>query len=640
MPDGGSTWTVEQESLSDVKRLKDVAEFFNKLGVEYPLDDGRGNGSAPDSEWKFADKPWCSYGNKILTYISENDPVKGRHYWLLNELCRLEAYRRYGCLTQELYDSAHALIEEKFLSFFADGSPWKHDNRDPKPDEVAHTHRDAIARIAAKDEAGLKREVHHPHYDTSGFDKISDRWRSQNKGGTGEQGNGGTTETDENRARIALLARTVLPIEFWESRDALRHIWASAKARLVSPEAVLAAVLQNVSSAVGPHLRMPAVPSRDGTLNYFVAIAGEPSVGKGAALEVARTCMIIQDAPIPVNIGTGEGLVKRYVTAHKKDGQVTYKRVSYTAIFEIAEASTFEALASRRGATITPELLKAWSGESLGFANADDERRLLLKAHDYRLGIVMGVQPGKASVLFNGSDIGFPHRFLYTSAYDANAIRERVDSPAPVVWNPPVGLSADITDVTEQAVYMTYPDSVSEALFNSRFDGLTGTVVTSDIEGHDDYIRAKTMCLLALLDGRLDVTEEDWSLSGQIMAYSKEVRAALQWMKQEAKNRKIDAEGFAEARKQDIVEHSKVHNAANRMARTVWRHAETNFHDDGECLRRCLKDAVGRKGTYSPSEAIEYALDKGWIHAIAVPGRGMSGHHYKLGNWISEEAHA
>jgi hypothetical protein len=63
----------------------------------------------------------------------------------------------------------------------------------------------------------------------------------------------------------------------------------------------------------------------------------------------------------------------------------------------------------------------------LGSANADAVRRVILRKHTYRFGMVVGVQPEKAGPLLFDAPAGTPQRLIWLPATDP-AIPNR---PAP-----------------------------------------------------------------------------------------------------------------------------------------------------------------------------------------------------------------
>lgn len=635
----GTSVNCSEKSFSDLIRYKTapLTEKLDDLNVPYGLDDGLGDAvSAPDT-WTFAENDeFCGEGSRVLEFIAFGPEKPGRHYWSFNRLIQLEAFHRAGCITERRYKEALALIESMFNDMFLESSPF-YDKRPFDPSQFANDHRDAIKKVALKNESGMLRELHHNPALTHGVPKstaVDDmlaRWqekggREEHKGGREEGRKGGTNDAAH------ILARHTLPPEFWKSRPLLTHIWLSAKARLVSPEAALAGVLTFASSAVGPHVLIPSLPSRDGSLNLFVGIVGEASVGKGSALEAAQTCLNIEGKAPVFGIGTGEGILKTFKTAHKdKDGNLTYKRSHISATFDIAEIATYEQLTGRSGATLIPQLTKAYSGEHLGFANADDLRRIPLEAHSYRLNLIMGVQPAKADVLFKDEAVGLPHRFLFATAYDIDASIDFIGQlPKSVSWVPPDDTMVEDYTEGRPVIYLEYPIEVSKEVISRRLTTVNGTANHSEMDGHDMLTRVKVTGILALLDGRVTVNMDDWSLSGAILEHSKHVRSTLVNMSRARKEAAVEYAGQMDVRRADAQSNARAQTLAKRLARAVHNHT----HDNGHCTRKCLRSQVGGKGSdrYAAfDEALEIAERVGWIMSVPVVGSSRGGMHYKAG---------
>ena len=137
----------------------------------------------------------------------------------------------------------------------------------------------------------------------------------------------------------------------------------------------------------------------------LIAIVGKSGSGKNAATATAHAAfkwegvMGIIDKLVPrVPIGSGEGLVKSFgFNAREKDtGRTKLVPTDVSAIITIPEIDTFSAINARSGSTISPELRKLYSGETLGFGWADVSKRVIIPAHTYRSCVIAGVQPGGA----------------------------------------------------------------------------------------------------------------------------------------------------------------------------------------------------------------------------------------------------
>jgi hypothetical protein len=222
-------------------------------------------------------------------------------------------------------------------------------------------------------------------------------------------------------------------LRFWDERPLLRHIFDFSRARRVSPWAVLGVELVRASTSTQPTLALPPLIAGYASLNLFVALVGISGSGKGGAERVASdaiTMPIIERA----TLGSGEGIAHSY-RKRKRDG--TIEELRSQMLFSVPEVDTLAAVAGRQGATLLPELRRAWSGESLGFAYADATRRLPMIEHSYRLGLILGVQPARARTLLDDIDGGTPQRFVWLPAIDRAAPDVAPTAPPPITWEPP-----------------------------------------------------------------------------------------------------------------------------------------------------------------------------------------------------------
>ena len=224
----------------------------------------------------------------------------------------------------------------------------------------------------------------------------------------------------------------------WPGRYGLLAIFDFARARRVSPWALLAEVLLRVVVRIPPAVQLPALVGGNASLNLFAGIVGRSGQGKGTAAAAARDVIDVGWQIAGKGIGSGEGLVKLFGKADK-DGNVA--RISYCELLSIYEIDSFGAQQRRSGATIGAELRKTFSGEPIGFAYADNTKRVLIEAHSYRLCVSAGIQPGRGAVLLDDEDAGTPQRFVWLPATDPDAPDVRPDDPAPLQWEMPPEIS-------------------------------------------------------------------------------------------------------------------------------------------------------------------------------------------------------
>lgn len=212
--------------------------------------------------------------------------------------------------------------------------------------------------------------------------------------------------------------------EFWTSRPELAHLRDFARARRAAPWAVLGCALTRVVAHVEPFVTLPPIIGGDASLNLFLGLVGPSGGGKGAAEAAAKDAVrftrLLETPPVEAGVGSGEGIAHTYLryVPGKKGEPGTVEQHNTRAIFRAPEVDTLAALKGRQGSTLLPKLRDAWIGDALGFAYADVTRRLDLRAHQYRLCLIVGIQPNRAAVLLDDADGGTPQRFLWLPTMD------------------------------------------------------------------------------------------------------------------------------------------------------------------------------------------------------------------------------
>lgn len=290
---------------------------------------------------------------------------------------------------------------------------------------------------------------------------------------------------------------------FWSTRPILAHIYESACAGFGVPLAVLGAVMARVAVATPLSLRLPD----DGSLNLFVGLVGPPAAGKGTAMRIARRCVdvgMIKTVPV----GSGEGLSHLFGRRSKGTGEIEI--INHSAVLDVPEVDTLVAIGGRNGSTLSTQLRMAYSGENLGASNADPAKSIIIPGDQYRLSLVVGVQPERAGPLLSESDGGTPQRFLWLPATTDEDLPEP-SMPDPWEWDLGV-LNQDTITVCQTA---------REAVKEARRIGRKG------LGNHTTFTRLKIAAVLALMECRVDVTDDDWDLAGAVVAMSDDTLKAV-----------------------------------------------------------------------------------------------------------------
>jgi hypothetical protein len=169
--------------------------------------------SNPD-HWKFAQKT-CSYVGEIIRSLSTDVPKNGRHQWMMSKQVRLCCAWLLGCITEADLLRAQDLIYQRLC-----------DLRELTGETVAGHEVSAALEYATNVVAC----------------KTEDDARA-------ELGDHTHTSVDASSCEVG--------DDFWEKTDVLGHIRDFARARLVSPWAMLGVVLARVVARIPPTVQLP-----------------------------------------------------------------------------------------------------------------------------------------------------------------------------------------------------------------------------------------------------------------------------------------------------------------------------------------------------------------------------------------------
>jgi hypothetical protein len=383
--------------------------------------------------------------------------------------------------------------------------------------------------------------------------------------------------------------------EFWDSRPALAHIREFARARMTSPWAVLGVSLARVIVTAKPHLVLPPIVGSHASLNLFIALVGPSGGGKGAAESAATDALDLGEDIYSATVGSGEGIGHLY--AHRERSEVIRDRDA--VLFTVPEVDNLVALGARQGATLMPQLRSAWSGERLGFSYADQKKALPLDRHTYRMGLILGVQPGRAQPLLDDADGGTPQRFLWLPTSDPNAPERVPDSPKPLIIpraKRPVFATAGAL------VEMPVADIARKTIIDNRRARLRGD--GDALDGHSLLARLKAAAALGLLDQRQDVNDHDWHLAGLVMAISDHTRESVVGYLRTTAAKANEAKGISEAhRAVTVAEHVNA-AATKRCAHAIGKRLKATDGDPW-IARSDLRRALASRDRQHFEDAID-----------------------------------
>lgn len=349
--------------------------------------------------------------------------------------------------------------------------------------------------------------------------------------------------------------------EFWSARPELTHIRDYAQSRAVGPWGVFGSVLARAICAVPPNVTLPPIVGGAMSLNIFVGFVGPSGLGKGAADAAGREAVRFlyggrESLPVELPAGSGEGIARsfRQADAGPEDDAPD------TIILHAAEVDSIIAIGSRQGATFDPESRKLYSGEALGFTNAQKHTRTRVAAHSYRAALIVGIQPARSAALFRGADGGSPQRYVWMPVGDPDAPDEPPRTPPRL----------HVVIPCPSKVHVPVPESVRGEILHHRRAMLRGEAA-DPLNGHRLLSKLKVATGLAILDGNnrevLEVTEEDWALSETVMRVSDATREMCRRTVRDAARAANRARAHDTADREDVIADRKHARAKDAIAR-------------------------------------------------------------------------
>lgn len=412
---------------------------------------------------------------------------------------------------------------------------------------------------------------------------------------------------------------------FWAQRPILTHIQRFAAVRRANPYATLGAVLRRVITLVPPSVQLPPTIGHNASMNLFTASVGKSGQGKdianGVGAEAVRfvnpDLSPLDDPPSP-GIGSGEGLA-RYFRGHGNGDELA----QVAANVEVNEVGTLIALADRKGGTLVGELLKAFTGQALGFTNAQRATTTHIAAHSYRLCMGISAQPENTGFFLDREKDGLPQRFLWLPIVNPYA---RPPSGEPPEKVPPaeVVIPEFPTLITGMPYLVAVPPSVCSAIENFRYLVEIGSEDVDPLDSHLMLLRLKVAFALALLEQRRDVVEEDWRIAGQLIDVSNRVRDQMKQVIED-RNRKVNtARAHAQAERQNIIDDRLGERRQQRVAGAIRRKLDRV----GQATRRELLKSCTHELRSDFDPVFDALLDTG----VVVPFPGSDRDMYQLGS--------
>lgn len=322
-----------------------------------------------------------------------------------------------------------------------------------------------------------------------------------------------------------------LPEEFWAARPLFQHLRRAAQSAMASPEGVLLAGLALVASRVMPNVKLPAPIGSPASLNHMFVLCGDSADGKSTCRKVAKGAIRLDDGVAPWHSfgpSSGQGVAGQFQRLVKQQGQPAFlERTRWAAFAHVEESDTMQALLANKTNTIGAVLRQGAFGEELSYGNIG-ETQTNLPEHSYRLIFWMCMQPELSDWLLGTGAGGLPQRFVWGCVRDPRI----VDCEHPGVFPVRVAIETMPDPVTmrpRDELVMTCTEEIRlEIREAARQRKIHGNLAGEEFDGHSVLNRFKLAGHIALADGRLAITADDWDLARMVMATSS---ASLRWVR-------------------------------------------------------------------------------------------------------------
>ena len=412
-----------------------------------------------------------------------------------------------------------------------------------------------------------------------------------------------------------------LPDEFWNARPWLKSVREWAHFHVASADAVYGALRARIATLAPYNLTIETGVGTPLPLNVLSGLIANPGGGKSSSLKLARQSVPLGREDIYEGpMGSGEGLIECFfdwVSEENPDtGKVVkVKRQTKNAAFIVLdEGEALQNMGSRGGTTLLPTLRSAWSGEMIGQSNAAAETRRILSPGEYRMAVTAGFQWSIAAELMADSSTGTPQRFVLFNANDPT-IPDEVPDEAPEVPHPPKTLPT-ITGPGQNWITLDMPirrEVRARALAVRREQ-----IKLDELDVHRDANRLREAALLALMEGRTEVSVEDWALAGMVMTTSDELRRRVIELAKEKASRANVARGEAEGERSAAATAIREQTLVGQLtARLVDR-----LGGDGALWKDLARELTAAKTRHRFAQAVELAVKSG---LVTVEDRGEHG---------------
>ncbi len=443
---------------------------------------------------------------------------------------------------------------------------------------------------------------------------------------------------DPSAAPIAPeLAACYLPDEFWSARSVFGFLRAAAQARMESPEGALAAALAATLARVMPNVVLPACVGVEASLNLMTVAVGAAGDGKSACRKIVKEVLKF-DGVEPVwefPPSSGQGIAGQYQALRKpKGGEPYMEPIRWSALAIVEESDRIAALAAQVSNTLSSELRAAAMGELIGSGNVGDTKTNMPEG-TYRFVLAMCMQPELSGWLLDEKSGGLPQRFLWTCIRDPRVI-EGILSPGTWSVKLPFEATADpVSGAPRGHHVMGVTDKICSeirAAKIARKRAIGGPAASDEYDGHITLLRLKVSGALALLDGRLDISDEDWQLAAHVVRTSKATIRYTQAVAAESNARKAEVSRKAKVADAKAIKVAEVQTTEEKVigevSKTIYEKIKRNASEG------ILKSEITTSFSSGRRDYVEPALDKllaaNLVHFEKVEYRGRNGSRWFL----------